>query len=240
MQEVIFRFHRRTKTNSFDKVIPREKWPSEWKEVQYKGYVRMPQILLPKPVVEESRDLVSLLRERRSKRFFSGLKIDEETISILLYYSFGLKSDSGERFYPSAGGRYPLETYLILSKEVKRRLLPGLYHYHVRAHSLEVLYTNESVVLKEMRDSINQSWAKEAPLFVVNTAIFSRTTDKYGVRGYRHVIAETGYTGQNIYLVSTMLGLSCCAIGGYKDDKINSLLDVDGEEESVVAVYVIG
>lgn len=46
--------------------------------------------------------------------------------------------------------------------------------------------------------------------------------------------------GQNFYLVSTALGLGCCAIGGYIDKRINKLLDVDGIEESTVALYAIG
>ncbi len=51
---------------------------------------------------------------------------------------------------------------------------------------------------------------------------------------------EAGYLGQNIYLVSAALNLACCAIGGYLDDKLNKLLDVDGVKESVVAIAVVG
>ena len=70
--------------------------------------------------------------------------------------------------------------------------------------------------------------------------MFKRTILSYGDRGYRHILVEAGHLGQNIYLNSVALGLSCCAIGGYIDDKLNSLIDVDGLNESVVYVLAVG
>ena len=34
--------------------------------------------------------------------------------------------------------------------------------------------------------------------------------------------------------------LACCAVGGYVDNKLNALLDLDGLEESVVSMIAIG
>ena len=63
---------------------------------------------------------------------------------------------------------------------------------------------------------------------------------KYGDRGYRHVLAEAGHLAQNLYLISSALGLSCCAMGGYYDEEINNLLDIDGVGESIVYILAIG
>lgn len=72
------------------------------------------------------------------------------------------------------------------------------------------------------------------------SSVFGRNKVKYGERGYRYSLIDRGHLGQNIYLVSTLLKLNCCAIGGYVDGKINKLLDVDGTEESVVALHAMG
>jgi len=45
---------------------------------------------------------------------------------------------------------------------------------------------------------------------------------------------------QNIYLISACLDIGCCPTGGFLDDGYNSLLDLDGIEESVVGVVAIG
>jgi nitroreductase len=46
--------------------------------------------------------------------------------------------------------------------------------------------------------------------------------------------------GQNIYLNSAALNLVCCGVGGFKDDELNKLLDLEGAEESVVNVLAVG
>jgi len=51
---------------------------------------------------------------------------------------------------------------------------------------------------------------------------------------------EAGHLAQNIYLVTTALGLGCVAIGGFMDDEINEILEVDGVNEAVVYVIAIG
>ncbi|OGJ54835.1 hypothetical protein A2880_02980 [Candidatus Peribacteria bacterium RIFCSPHIGHO2_01_FULL_49_38] len=69
---------------------------------------------------------------------------------------------------------------------------------------------------------------------VIITAVFSRTINKYGDRGYRNILIEAGHVGQNLYLVSESLGLKCTAIAGTKDEEIERFLDIDGVTESVV------
>lgn len=238
-QAQLNKFHNKTKTNSHGVTTPVKDWPKEWLEIQYKGYIRLPQIILSEPNKKIAGTFIDTLKQRSSVRRFGSKAIDEVTLSNLLFYSVGQKLNSTRRFYPSAGGRYPLETYVVLMKNINEELKQGLYHYHIKTHSLEALHLDEQAP-KEMRELLNQKWSYNSHLFIINTAVFSRTINKYGVRGYRHILAETGYLGQNISLVSTLLKLGSCAIGGYIDDKINKLLDVDGDEESVVAIHTIG
>ncbi len=63
---------------------------------------------------------------------------------------------------------------------------------------------------------------------------------KYKERGYRYILFEAGHLGQNIYLVSKALGLKCCAIGGFDDDKFHELLDIDGDNEAVLYAFAMG
>ena len=45
---------------------------------------------------------------------------------------------------------------------------------------------------------------------------------------------------QNIYLVSAVLDIGCCAFGGYFDAGLNSLLDLEEDQESVVSMMFLG
>lgn len=232
-------FHGSTKLYELVKETSLKNWPDTWKRVFYKGYPRLPQVLLSKVRVDGGASFEEVLSLRTSVRDFSKKQMTEQDLSRLLYYSAGIKKSSSggaKRFYPSAGGRYPLEVYLaILNVDGVKQ---GVYHYYPKAHSLELLQNRP--FRSELFRSFSQAWVRKASVLFIVTAVFFRTEVKYGDRGYRHVLVEAGYLSQNFYLVSTALGLGCCSIGGYIDDAINSLLDLDGVEESVVGVVAVG
>ena len=69
---------------------------------------------------------------------------------------------------------------------------------------------------------------------------FDRTEMKYRARGYRHIFTEYGHLAQNMYLICAALGLGICSIGGFIDDGLNKILDIDGRIESVIGVIAIG
>lgn len=233
------KFHRITKQKkiSAENLDP-AKWPKEWKTVHFKAYGRLAEIVLPKPQTLTNISLQSALYKRTSSRKFSRQPLSREKLSMLLYYSSGLKDiqkpESSARFYPSAGARYPLETYLVL---LNTSLPKGLYHYYLKYHTLEKLLDLPKF---QFRRYFSQNWIGQAAGLIIITGVFKRTTIKYAGRGYRHILQESGHIGQNIYLVSAALGFNCCAIGGYIDGRLNKLLDIDGITEAVIYVLAVG
>lgn len=216
--------------------LDKKKWPDAWKKVYFKGYVRLEEIKLPQPHLP-SISLKQSLMDRKSTRKFSNIPLSASEIGNLLYYSAGLRNHSstyGNRFYPSAGARYPLEIYIL---SLNTELPKGLYHYYLKSHSLEKLCKFNT---SEMKSHFNQSWISKSGLLILITSVFNRTTMKYGDRGYRHILIEAGHLGQNIYLNANALKLSCCAIGGFIDDNLNKLIDIDGVKESIIYIHAIG
>ena len=65
---------------------------------------------------------------------------------------------------------------------------------------------------------------------------------KYGERGYRFILQESGHIAQNVYLLCEALGLKCCALGGFRisDEQIEKFLGIDGLTESIVYTLVVG
>jgi len=235
---VFQKFHQQTKNNPTGDMDPNFLWPKTWTRIYYKSYPRFPKIALPKPKLSHKISLVKAIFERKSSRNFRREKpLPLQQLSTLLGFSAGLMNinqpKTSRRFYPSAGARYPLELYLI---SLNTELPPAIYHYYPVDHLCEKIRESENLDLKRY---FAQDWSNS--LFIVLiSAFFLRNIMKYGDRGYREILMETGHLGQNIYLISTALHLSCCAIDGFFDNKVNQLLDLDGINEAVIYCFAIG
>ena len=219
--------------------LDKAKWPAEWSVTSYKEYPRFEKISLG----DKSKavgDLFDVMRKRTSQRDFSGKPFTKNQLSTLLKYACGIVNgpDGEHRAQPSGGGRYPLEVYPVVfagSDEIPA----GLYHYGVKRHELDVLW-QLAFTKEDIAAFFTYPWAQDATLGLFLTAVFNRNQMKYGERGYRQILIEAGEIVQNIYLVSTALGLKCCAIDGVREREIEKLLDVDGITESVVTSLVLG
>lgn len=197
----------------------------------------MDKVILPEPELNDV-SLKNSLLQRTSTRKYSKAPLALEQISSMLFFSCGLRDthtpDHSKRTYPSAGARYPLEMYLISQNS---ELPIGVYHYNIRSHSLETLIKCEKF---DTNKYFNQGYIKNASIIFLVTAVFFRNTMKYGNRGYRHILSESGHVGQNIWLLASALDIGVSGVGGYADDKINELLDLDRTSESVIYVITAG
>lgn len=204
-----------------------------------KQYSRLKSIFLPEFPVRKD-NLRDLLIKRISFRKFSGKLIRLQQLSEILYYSAGLVGESEGKFhlsYPSAGGKYPIEIYpLVLYGD---ELKIGLYHYNPIEHALDILLTP---LKKEDTSSIwmSQRWFRKASVILILTAVYHRTTDKYGNRGLPFPFIEAGHIGQNIYLLAQSLGIGCCAIGQFKEKQLCKLLDINPFEEYPIYYIALG
>ena len=75
---------------------------------------------------------------------------------------------------------------------------------------------------------------------IITTGIIERLLIKYGDRGYRFMMQESGFVGQTISLLAESIRLVSCMLGGYNDDKVNDFLGVDGVFETINNIIVIG
>jgi SagB-type dehydrogenase family enzyme len=80
----------------------------------------------------------------------------------------------------------------------------------------------------------------EAAAVFIWTAIFDRSKWKYEQRAYRYVYLDAGHIAENLALAATGIGLGTCQIGALFDDEVNRIVGVDGTEESVIYMSVVG
>ena len=88
--------------------------------------------------------------------------------------------------------------------------------------------------------ALGQEMCAEAAAVFVWTAVFARSKWKYAQRAYRYIYLDAGHIAENLALAAVSLGLGTCPIGALFDDEVNKLLAVDGIEESVVYMSVVG
>ncbi len=232
-------FVQKTKIKSFSGKRSSSTMPYVYDKIHFKSYPRFKSTCFKKII--PSNEIEKLLLKRSSERAFSGRPLSLDELGKLLYFSGGVSCvrkkdfDHSRRTYPSAGARYPLEIYPIVFNV--RGLKPGVYHYNVKSNSLETILEGNA---RNVFPCLDQSWTKKASVIILVSAVFARTTIKYHERGYRYVFLDAGHLVQNMYLASASMGLNCCSIGGFVDDGLNELLDIDGEKESVIYVVGIG
>lgn len=199
------------------------------------------RITLPEPKTGGEANLWKLLMKRRSRREYSTnkpLKLND--LSVLLWATQGLTAQFDDTFFrtaPSAGGLYPVETYLCVRNV--ESLEAGLYHFRPGDYDLELLQTGDmSVQLTEA--ALQQTVILGAQATFIWSAVIARGSWKYKQRAYRYIYMDAGHIAQNLYLAGEALGLGVCAIGAFYDDDINHMLGFDGEEETVIYMATVG
>ena len=226
------------------KILPKQ-IPILWKTIHYKQYPRLDHVKLPKQfnAKPSTKDLLKILSARKSERSASEVTLSLEILGRILYHSAGLiyRSEDSKnlerRPYPSGGARYPIEIYPIIFQIPS--ITAGVYHYDILGHQL-VRLVDGNYSIKIASWCSKQDWIAKMKYMLVLTAIFPRSTIKYNDRGYRFAFFEAGHIAQNVYLLATYFNLNCCAIGGFQDEEINKLLDIDGENESAIYLLALG
>ncbi|HEY5724051.1 MAG TPA: SagB/ThcOx family dehydrogenase [Allosphingosinicella sp.] len=202
----------------------------------FKRYVHSPRLVLPAARRNPIGDVGEAIRRRRSCRYYCGAELSLQQLAELLFLTLGCHEENC-RCVPSAGGLYPLELYVAASRV--EGLPAGLYHYDPRAHALAALRDVDCMALISDAVFIPEATEGAAAVLLI-TAMFGRSKLKYGERAYRFALLEAGHGMQNILLVATALDLGACPVGGFIDDRLNDLLDIDGVEEAALYAAIIG
>ncbi len=182
-------------------------------------------IALPEPRQSSDASLEETIFNRKSTRSFSGEPLALAEAGQLLWAAAGKTVDGvtgATRAYPSAGGIYPLDVYLVAGDV--EGLEPGVYLYDWRGHSLELL--REGDHRRELtRACLGQGMITAAPASFVFAADAGRTRARYGERGAsRYVSMDVGGAGQNLHLQAEALGQGAVIVGAFDDDAVRRVL----------------
>jgi SagB-type dehydrogenase family enzyme len=216
----------------------------------WKNYVTADKVALDPQAKLGEMSLTEAILQRASlstyaTSFQPNGVVTKHQLSAILQFSYGatrkIQAKTGDQIHLraaiSAGSLYPLEIYpLVLNVD---GLAPGLYHYYMPEHALHLLRAGD-LRAEVMACSSYQDLIRHASVVFVITGVWKRTLVKYQQRGYRFLLNDAGALLQNLYLTTTSFGLGSCALGGFYDDQLANLLDVNPLEEPVLIGFLLG
>jgi len=187
------------------------------------------KVALPAPDRKGTMPLEQAIAKRRSRRRFLAQPLSLEQMGQLLWSAAGVTTPEGLRAAPSAGAMYPLEVYAVCAE--------GLFHYQPDDHSLV------KVNAEDLRGALaiaswGQDFVAQAPFSVILTAIYERTTTRYGERGNRYVHMDCGYAAENVHLQAEALGLGSVSVGAFDDAAVSRVLSLEKSEQPLLIIPV--
>lgn len=193
------------------------------------------RIKLPQPKFDSNTSIEEALLKRRSVRNYKNEPLELAEISQLLWAGQGITAAGGYRTAPSAGALYPLELYVVAGNV--EGIAAGIYKYKPNNHELAIIVEGDKRI-ELCASSLYQESIREAPAVIVISAVYERTTWKYGERGVRYIYIEVGHTAQNIYLQAVALNLGVVAIGAFDDDKVKEVMNIVGQEHPLYIMSI--
>ena len=190
---------------------------------------------LPKPRYDSDVSLEQSLIQRRSIRSYTSEPLTLLEVAQLLWAAQGVTDHRGFRTAPSAGALYPLELYVVAGDV--QDLNPSVYRYKPDEHQLVRTVAGDKRA--ELADAaLGQHFIGEGAIVIVFTAVYERTTGKYGDRGIRYVHMEVGHAAQNLCLQAAAMDLVAVTVGAFYDEEVSELLDLPGDEQPLYVIPV--
>lgn len=197
--------------------------------------------------------LSDVLINRKTSWEFDN-EISEADLYTFLQFSFGVNrvnkiiGDDGEekktycRTYPSGGALYPIKIYVYIN-QVKGMKAGCFYEFDATKNQLKLLDDKiENQILNSMTAATDLKFKsyENAAFFIFLALDFLESGRKYGLLSYRLSLLEAGHISQNIMLVATAMKLSTVPIGGFFENKLNKLFQLDTRNETIVYFFPVG
>jgi putative peptide maturation dehydrogenase len=202
------------------------------------------------PLSDRAGGIWETLARRQTTRTFAPAPLSLEELSLVLRYSFGARGYSRvsgdvvllRKTSPSGGALHPTEVYPLI--RAVEGVEPGLYHYNVERHELELLspFGPQEGADVAFELASGQSFVRDAPALFLLTTRFYRNFWKYRRhrRAYAVLLMDAAHLTQTFYLVCTELGLGAFVTAAVNGANIEERLGVDPFREGALAMCGCG
>jgi putative peptide maturation dehydrogenase len=209
-----------------------------------------PVVTLPQPGRGDGHFFELLGRRRTTRSFDRDGSISAEELATILFHTFGAHGSFRVRdelvalrkTSPSGGALHPTEAYPLV--RAVDGVAPGVYHYEVGRHALELVTSLAPSEVGELAVKIaaGQPFARDAHVTVILAARFARTFWKYRKheRAYGVVLMDAAHLSQTFHLVCAELGLGAFVTAAINGADAERGIGLDGYREGALALLGCG
>jgi SagB-type dehydrogenase family enzyme len=141
------------------------------------------------------------------------------------------------RATPAAGGLYSTDMFVLAARVDD--VPPGLYYFHPGRDELQLVRSDRG--LPDLADSTGYApRVAQAAAVVIYVGAFRRCQWKYRERGYRAALLDCGHLAQAVGTAAGAAGLIAHPMIGFVDDRLNDLVGVDGVDDAVLHLTLLG
>ena len=174
--------------------------------------------------------------KRRSQRQFSLRPIELTDMGKWLSALCPRNIDGQNKYlYASAGGLYPVQTYIFVKAGRISGLSEGLYYHDPAQHQL-VLVTTRAVIHRDDFDPfLNRTTFDESAFCLFFVSAMTQIEPLYGEHSEKFASIETGLMLQTLDLHAIDLGIGLCHIGDFEADKFLAELPKDDRPRLILS-----
>jgi SagB-type dehydrogenase family enzyme len=177
--------------------------------------------------------------ERRSHRRFAAEQVPRHRLGGLMDSLRQRRETGTSRYaYPSAGGLYPLQTYLHAKAGRVEGMEAGLYYYDPIGHRLALLTPDPGIDRSIHEPLINAPVFDEAAFSIFLVARLAAIAPLYGEYARDFCLIEAGAMLQLLMLTAPAHGLGLCPIGRLDFERIRPAFRL--EESHFLAHSLLG
>lgn len=235
--------------------LPRSTAAKAWQTSRLAGR----DVSLPEPAALET-SLDAALQARASSYGDYGGALGVAQLGTLLGSAVGVAAGRevqlpgrslSFRTYPSPSAAYP--TQVLLAAWSVDGLNPGTYRYAAAEHCLQrVGDAPERERLDDWSPFLADSEAAAGgpanptvlaptlPAMLILASDFGALRQRYGLRGLRLILAESGHMAQNLMLCAAAMELKTIPLSGFADDVVNTALHLDGIDSTAISLLPLG
>jgi len=185
------------------------------------------------------KTLSEAIGSRRSTREYSDQNLSFEELSYVLWETCRVDHIDQGRVYktiPTAGATNSGETYVYIHRV--EGIDSGIYLYVQNQHQLALIEKAD-----DLENRVNEALLKQlrnANMVVFFTHVLPRVEYKYAHIGPKLACLEAGHACQNLSLVSEVIDSGVCAIAAYHQEKVDQLLQINGEDHFTLYCATLG
>lgn len=183
----------------------------------------------------------SLLQERIQRRTFRSFireAIPMQKFSEFLSCLMSLEIEGIRKYrYGSAGGLYPVQTYLYIKPGRIEGILGGIYYYDPKEHRLALLQENPKIYAY-IHFPGNQEMFIESAFSIFLIGYQHAIEPMYGEKSLHYSILEAGIMSQLMEEAAIHQEIGLCQVGEFHFDKIQELFEL--EEGHILLHSLVG